>query len=149
MKIFVKKSRLFFAPTLAHRWSVFHWSEDPTRRYGHRRRLDPSLQNMDQITIKTSNPKCLLYCCLIEFIDWRYSQSCWYFRPVLWTSATLTFSLVHLTHFKDGKKISYFFLITYMSAHYLQSYKFYFLLKFSVTILLCNLSVRSIPLWGK
>ncbi len=22
-----------------------------------------------------------LYWCLIEFIDWRYSQSCWYFRP--------------------------------------------------------------------
>jgi hypothetical protein len=28
--------------------------------------------------------------CLLKFIDWRYSQSCWYFRPV----ATLTFSLV-------------------------------------------------------
>jgi hypothetical protein len=26
---------------------------------------------MDQITIKTSNPKCPLYWCLIEFIDWR------------------------------------------------------------------------------
>ncbi len=22
-----------------------------------------------------------LYGCLIEFIEWRYSQSCWYFRP--------------------------------------------------------------------
>ncbi len=32
---------------------------------------------------------------LIELIDWRYSQSCWYFRPALWTSAPLTFSLVH------------------------------------------------------
>jgi hypothetical protein len=27
--------------------------------------------------------KCRLYWCLIEFIDWRYSQSCWYFRPDL------------------------------------------------------------------
>jgi hypothetical protein len=35
------------------------------------------------------------YWCLIEFINWRYSQSCWYFRPLLWTSAILTFSLVH------------------------------------------------------
>ncbi len=26
-------------------------------------------------------PKCRLYWCLIEFIDLRYSQSCWYFRP--------------------------------------------------------------------
>ncbi len=52
---------------------------------------------MDQISIKTPNPKCRLYWCLIiEFIDWRYSQSCWYFRPLLWTSAHLTFSLVHL-----------------------------------------------------
>jgi hypothetical protein len=25
--------------------------------------------------------KCRLYWCLIEFIDWRYSQSCRYFRP--------------------------------------------------------------------
>ncbi len=31
---------------------------------------------MDQISIKTPNPKCRLYCCLIESIDWRYSQSC-------------------------------------------------------------------------
>ena len=29
-------------------------------------------------------------------MGWRYShsQSCWYFRPLLWTSAPLTFSLV-------------------------------------------------------
>ncbi len=51
---------------------------------------------MDQITIKTPNPKCHLYWCFIEFIDWRNSQSCWYFRPLLWTSTPLTFSLVHL-----------------------------------------------------
>ena len=37
---------------------------------------------MDQITIKTPNPKCRLYWCL-EFRDWRYSLSCWYFRPLL------------------------------------------------------------------
>ena len=30
---------------------------------------------MDQITIKTSNPKCRIYWYLIEFIAWRYSQS--------------------------------------------------------------------------
>ena len=28
--------------------------------------------NMDQMSIKTSNPKCCLYWCLIEFVDWRY-----------------------------------------------------------------------------
>jgi hypothetical protein len=43
---------------------------------------------------KTPNPKCRLYWCLIEFIDWRYSQWGWYFRPALWTIAPLTFSLV-------------------------------------------------------
>ncbi len=43
---------------------------------------------------KDTKPKCRLYWCLIEFIDWRYSQSCWYFRPALWTIAPLTFSLV-------------------------------------------------------
>jgi hypothetical protein len=30
----------------------------------------------DEGTMKTENPKCRLYWCLIEFIDWRYSQSC-------------------------------------------------------------------------
>jgi hypothetical protein len=34
--------------------------------------------------------------CLSEFIDWRYSQSCWYniYDPALWTIAPLTLSLV-------------------------------------------------------
>ncbi len=36
---------------------------------------------MDQISIKTPNPKCRLYWCLIEY--WRYNQSCWYFRRPL------------------------------------------------------------------
>jgi hypothetical protein len=51
---------------------------------------------MVQIPIKTQNPKCRLYWSSIEFIDWSYRQSCWYFRPLLWTSAPLTFSLVGL-----------------------------------------------------
>ncbi len=38
---------------------------------------------------KTPDPKCRLYWCLIEFIDWRYSQSCWYFRTALWSIAPL------------------------------------------------------------
>ncbi len=49
---------------------------------------------MDYITQETPNSKCRLYWCLIEFIDWRYSQACWYFRPALWSIAPLTFSLV-------------------------------------------------------
>ncbi len=63
---------------------------------------------MDEIT---QNPKCRLHLCLIVFIDWRYSQSCWNFRPLYWflieftdwrysqscwnLSTPLTFSLVH------------------------------------------------------
>ncbi len=33
------------------------------------------------INYKDTKPKCCLYWCIIEFIDWRYSQSCWHFRP--------------------------------------------------------------------
>ncbi len=44
---------------------------------------------MDEGTIKTQNPKCRLHWCSIEFIDWRYSQSYWYFGPLLWTFAPL------------------------------------------------------------
>ncbi len=61
-----------------------------------RKSMTLCINDMDQITIRTPNPKCRLYWCLIEFIDWRYSQSFWYFRPLLWISAPLTFSLVHL-----------------------------------------------------
>ncbi len=32
------------------------------------------IKDMDQISKKTPSPKCRLYWCLIEFIDWRYSQ---------------------------------------------------------------------------
>jgi hypothetical protein len=31
--------------------------------------------SMEEGTLKTQNPKCRLYWCLIEFIDWRNSQS--------------------------------------------------------------------------
>jgi hypothetical protein len=37
---------------------------------------------MDQITIKTPNPRGRLYWCLIEFIDYRYIHTCWYFPCV-------------------------------------------------------------------
>ncbi len=47
--------------------------------------LQTALSN-GQITRRTPNPKCRLLWCLIEFIDWRYSQSC---RPLLWTSTPL------------------------------------------------------------
>ncbi len=49
--------------------------------------LSQWLKSMDQISIKTPKPKCCLYWCLIEFTDWRYSRSCLYFRPLLWTCA--------------------------------------------------------------
>ncbi len=39
------------------------------------------------INYKDTTTKCRLYWCLIEFIDWRYSRSCWYFDPALWTIA--------------------------------------------------------------
>ncbi len=60
----------------------------PSRQYT----VGTSNAPMDQISTKTPNLKCRF----IEFIDWRYSQSCWYLQPLLWTSAPLTFSLVLL-----------------------------------------------------
>ncbi len=33
------------------------------------------------INYKETKTKCRLYWYLIEFIDWRYSQQCWYFLP--------------------------------------------------------------------
>ncbi len=56
--------------------------------------VNVSVYPMDLVITKTSNPKCRLYWCLIEFLYWRYSQSCCYFRPALWTTAPITFSLV-------------------------------------------------------
>jgi hypothetical protein len=44
---------------------------------------DRNIMSIDQITIKTPNTKCRLYWCLIGFINWRDSQSWWYFRPLL------------------------------------------------------------------
>ncbi len=37
--------------------------------------------NHGLINYKDTKSNCRLIWCLIEFIDWRYSQSCWYFRP--------------------------------------------------------------------
>ncbi len=71
---------------------VFHRLPSPATSF--HKFIEPTY--MDQISIKTPNPKCRLYWRLIDFIDWRFSHSCWYFRPLLWTSAPLSFSLVHL-----------------------------------------------------
>ncbi len=40
------------------------------------------------INYKDTKTKCRLYCCFLEFITWRYSQSCWYFRPSLMNYCT-------------------------------------------------------------
>jgi hypothetical protein len=79
---------------LCRKWQKLYLKKKNSKRY----RLYPisELQSMAQISMKTPNPKCRLYWCLIELIDWRHSQSCWYFRTLLWTRAPLTFSMVHL-----------------------------------------------------
>ena len=56
---------------------------------------------MDEGTIKTQNPKCRLYWCLIEFIDWRFSQSCSYFRVV--DHILQGFKTLFLTRFRTYK----------------------------------------------
>jgi hypothetical protein len=56
---------------------------------------------MDQISIKKSNPKCRLYWCLIEFLDWRLETGdtvshVGIFDPYCEPCDPRTFSLVHL-----------------------------------------------------
>jgi hypothetical protein len=53
-------------------WLSVHMSFDPSRPLGRPQGL---------INYEDTKTKCRLYWCLIEFIDWRYSQSCWNFRP--------------------------------------------------------------------
>ncbi len=48
------------------------------------------------IDYKDTKTKCRLYWCSMEFIDWRDSQSYWYFRPSFVNYSPLTFPLVHL-----------------------------------------------------
>jgi hypothetical protein len=49
----------------------------------------PHCQARHEEYLSSTNPKCRLYLCFIEFIDWRDSQSCGYFRPALLTIAPL------------------------------------------------------------
>ncbi len=49
--------------------------------YRHAYTICKTTSIMYQITIKIPSPKFRLYWCFIEFIDWRDSQSYWYFRP--------------------------------------------------------------------
>jgi hypothetical protein len=67
-------------------------------------------QIIHQITIEITNPKCRLYWCLIEFIDWRYSQSCWYFRTLL--KRPSTFSPVHSPLTSLCEKVQFYTLYT-------------------------------------
>jgi hypothetical protein len=53
------------------------------RRWRDAAKLVARGHTMDQISTKTPVSKCRLYWCLIEFIDWRYSQPYSYFRPLL------------------------------------------------------------------
>jgi hypothetical protein len=62
---------------------------------------------MDQITMKTPNPKCRFYWCLIDFIDWRYSQSCWYFRPLLWGGGEGGDRVVLLVNLKKSRHLRF------------------------------------------
>jgi hypothetical protein len=49
----------------------------------------PIYNSMDQISIKTPNPKCRLYWCSIEFTDRKYSQSRRCLRPLFCELAPL------------------------------------------------------------
>jgi hypothetical protein len=56
------------------------------------------MEPMDQISIRTPYPKCRLYWCLIEFIDWRYIHLSWYFRPPLFRLWIWPLCRIHRFH---------------------------------------------------
>ncbi len=80
--------------TYSHREGGGGWVDEPVRRLEGRQ----FIRGMDEGIIKTQNPKSRLCWCSIEFIDWRYSQSCWYFRPSFMNYCPSNLSLVHLPH---------------------------------------------------
>ncbi len=76
--------------------------------------------------------------CLIEFIDWRYCQSCWYFWPSFVNYCSLTFSLVHLPPFPKSKYSIYrqcvarkaWGVLSCVGDHILQEFNTLFLTRF-------------------
>ncbi len=94
---------VFFSPTL-RRWSTFLEKTSIAMAATNNLTICPSeavlwtvpttcgrVQDPLPIMDRGVIPQCRLYWCFIKFIDWRYSQSCWYFRPLLWTVAPLLF----------------------------------------------------------
>jgi hypothetical protein len=78
-----------FIEILINKGNVFHWRDTLASVL-----LRTKQERYTKGNLKTPSPKCRLYWGLLEFADWRYSQSCWYFRPALWSIVPLTFSLV-------------------------------------------------------
>jgi hypothetical protein len=72
----IREKKLLEAGKKANRPKM-EGSKQPVRQISKRRD-----DTMDKISIKTPNPKCRLYWCLIEFLDWRYSHV-GIFRPAL------------------------------------------------------------------
>ncbi len=93
------KNNVFLKITLRYPGVYFLFWAMQSLSFGKIHCIEIPLTSRSMVSIQTPNPKCRLYWCFIETGDWIYSQSCWYFdyfRPLLWTSATITFSLVHL-----------------------------------------------------
>ncbi len=93
------------------------------------------------INYKDTKTKCRLYWCSIEFKDWRYVRSCWYFDPALRTNAPLTFSLVHLPPLPKVKYIHNTYrqcaagrgwgrMWSCVGDHFLQEFNTLFLIRF-------------------
>ncbi len=67
-----------------HRWKIYRWHcivDTDSKFIDSVTAINVDIgkdvtTSMGEGTIKTQNPKCRLYWCLIEFIDWRHSQSC-------------------------------------------------------------------------
>jgi hypothetical protein len=106
--------------------------------------------NMSKVSEVDFSRVCGFFQCWGSVIFWCGSGSA---DPYLWLTDSApdpdpTPDTLFFSDFKDAKKKFFFFLITYSHAHYLQSKKFNFFLKFGPKILFCkHYFSRSIPLW--
>ncbi len=64
--------RYLFLPSSHTHWVFRRYTVQGTASFD----TPPTIDPVSDSSHHGPNPKCRLYWCLIEFIDWRYSQSC-------------------------------------------------------------------------
>ncbi len=79
--ILCRNSSLYYL-SIPNAFVGFH-KRDGTRILAPQLFLWAEMSGHGLINYKDTKTKCRLYWCFIEFIDWRYSQSCWFFSTQL------------------------------------------------------------------